>query len=95
MNTHSKWMAALIALALAAGTADAQPQGQSQDGQRRGPPPQAIDACKSLKTGDACSFTGPHGDMQGTCFAPPDKALACRPANAPQGPNGGRERPPQ
>lgn len=47
---------------------------------RRGPPQVAIDACGSLSAGDACSFTGRNGEqLSGTCFAPKDRELACKP----------------
>jgi hypothetical protein len=60
--------------------ASAQPTG----GRRQGPPPEALAACKSLASDAACSFSGPKGDVAGTCFAPQQgMALACRPANAP------------
>jgi hypothetical protein len=60
-----------------------------QDGHRRGrrgPPPQAMDACKSKASGDACSFESPRrGTVQGTCWAPSqDRPLACRPTNRPK-----------
>ena len=51
--------------------------------QRRGPPPEAIEACSNLNEGDACQFTGRHGDVSGTCFMPPkeDSELACKPSD--------------
>ena len=50
---------------------------------RRGPPAEALAACKALKAGDACSFTAQRGAVSGSCFAPQDKPLACRPKDAP------------
>ena len=51
---------------------------------RQGPPPEALAACKSLASGATCSFSGPRGDVSGTCFAPQQgMALACRPKDAP------------
>ena len=50
------------------------------------PPPEALAACKSLSSGQACSFTSPHGAEQGSCWAPEGKPLACRPKNAPAAP---------
>ena len=57
-------------------------QGQGPDG-HRGPPPEALGACKSLAAGAACSFTSPRGPETGTCFAPEGKPLACRPKHGP------------
>ncbi len=73
----------LLCAAWVAGTSGigAQPAG-GNDG-RQGPPPQALDACKSLESGAACSFTSAQGTaIKGTCQAPQGRALACRPANA-------------
>lgn len=88
-KNHLKTMllAALTPVALAGvvsmsivSAASAQPAG----GERRGPPPEALAACKSLASGDACSFSGPQGNVAGTCFAPQQGlALACRPKDAP------------
>lgn len=58
------------------------PSGEPRGG-HRGPPPEALEACKTLKAGAACSFSGPHGSHTGQCWAPQDKPLACRPAHAP------------
>jgi hypothetical protein len=58
-------------------------------GERRGPPPEMIEACVGKAAGAACSAVGPQGrQVNGTCFAPPDMAnarLACRPAGGPGG----------
>ncbi len=54
--------------------------------ERRGPPPEAMEACGDLAEGDSCSFTGRRGEsLTGSCFAPPrdEAVLACRPDNAP------------
>lgn len=51
-----------------------------ESGKRRGPPPEAIEACASLSAGEACAFTGRRGDLSGICFAPREElALACAP----------------
>lgn len=62
----------------------AQPRG-GDDGQRRGPPPEALAACDSLAEGDACSFSGPRGDVDGACRLSPagESPLACAPDRAP------------
>lgn len=53
---------------------------------RRGPPPEAIEACAELAEGSACAFTGRRGDMNGVCFAPPrdEAVLACAPEGGPR-----------
>ncbi len=65
-------------------TASARP-GPGDDGGRRGPPPEAIDACEGMKANDPCNFTGRHDDtIEGTCLAPPDgDQLACVPEGGP------------
>ena len=51
-----------------------------QQNARRGPPPQALEACEALVEGDPCSFTGRYDEeLNGTCFSPRDDILACRP----------------
>jgi hypothetical protein len=53
------------------------------------PPPEAFDACKSSKQGDACTvdFHGSGHTMTGTCEAPPEgEGLACRPSGPPPPP---------
>ncbi len=62
-----------------------------QGGQNGEPPPrppqEAFDACKSLASGASCSFTGMQNTkVQGTCWAPENKPLACKPAQAPGAP---------
>jgi hypothetical protein len=67
-------------------TSSAQPSGgsqQGQQGQRQGPAPEALAACKSLSSGAACSFGGARGSVSGTCLAPQGRELACRSKDAP------------
>lgn len=52
----------------------------------RMPPKEAFDACKSLNENQECSFISPHGTVQGSCWAPEGKPLACKPKNAPDMP---------
>ncbi len=80
----------LLAALLATGIAHADPgssQGmnnENQDAERRGPPRVAVEACANAVQGDACTFEGRRGEsLQGTCWAPQDKPLACRPEGAP------------
>ncbi|MDP1547697.1 MAG: glycosyltransferase family 39 protein, partial [Anaerolineales bacterium] len=60
------------------GTAPQQNPGQ---GQRQGPPPQALAACEGQAGGDVCSFNLPNGNtVNGACITPPNQTeLACAP----------------
>ena len=49
----------------------------------RGPPEEAVLACKSLAAGANCKFEGRRGAMAGNCWAPEGKPLACKPKDAP------------
>lgn len=52
--------------------------------EHRGPPEAALEACSNSVEGDPCSFEGRHGEaLEGTCEAPDDKPLACRPEGGP------------
>ena len=64
------------------------PEGNGGPHEHRGPPPEALAACKALAAGAACNFTSPRGAETGTCFAPEGKPLACRPKHGPGGPGG-------
>jgi hypothetical protein len=86
--------ATVLAIAcLWAGPAFAQPKEEGGvDGPRRGPPPEALAACKSLAAGKECTVTLGSNTLKGSCWAPEGKPLACRPAGAP-GPDGGKPAP--
>ncbi|MBU0753485.1 MAG: hypothetical protein KJ787_15400 [Gammaproteobacteria bacterium] len=71
----------LAALTCSSSLLFAQPA-EGQGGPRR-PPQEAFDACKSLSAGQGCSFTAPHGTVNGSCWAPEGKPLACQPKDAP------------
>ncbi len=59
--------------------AHAQPPSGSR-GERRGPPPEAVDACSGASEAQACTFESPHGTVEGTCRKPPQAdELACVP----------------
>jgi membrane fusion protein (multidrug efflux system) len=51
-------------------------------GGRAGPPPPAVAACKQKMAGEACTFTGRRGDVEGTCGPWPSspEETACVPA---------------
>jgi len=76
-------LSVILATHLSASIANAQPDHQS--GQRRGPPPQAIEACEDQVAGAVCAFSGRRGDVSGTCISPPDGQgeLACAPEGGP------------
>lgn len=88
--------ALMAATLLGAGVLSAQPSGTPPAGGPSGgaqqggaphhkPPQEALDACKSLQSGQDCNFTSPQGAVKGSCFAPEGKPLACRPKNPPGG----------
>ena len=55
-------------------------RGNGQNSGRRGPPPEAIEACGGQSEGASCSFTGRNAEqLSGVCFAPQDRDLACKP----------------
>jgi hypothetical protein len=69
----------------------------AQRGPERGPPgggPEPTEAmlkaCTAKQADDACSAEGPEGKpIAGSCFAPPARPLACRPAGGAPGGGGG------
>lgn len=66
--------------------AQAQPPGGSDRG-RRGPPPEAFEACAGATDGQACTVETPHGTLEGTCRQVPDaEQLACVPNDHRGGP---------
>ena len=86
----SRYSLLFIAAGAFMGVADAQSQAPATSAkttppiadsrEHRGPPQESIDACKSLKSGVACSFTSPRGTESGTCWQPDSEhPLGCRP----------------
>ena len=75
----STWLTSVcMASALTAcGALNAQQPPRHEGGHK--PPPEAFEACKSLKSGDDCSFTAKQGEASGNCWAPEGKPLACKP----------------
>ncbi len=69
-------------LLLLSGTLSAQPA--PDGGGPRKPPLEAVEACKSLSSGQDCNFTTKERTVKGSCWAPESKPLACRPKDAPQ-----------
>ncbi len=78
------------------GVAACMPAGFEKHHGHHGPPPQALDACKGLSAGAACSVKFEERTVTGTCNAGREGELACRPADLPEfGPGrGGHHRPP-
>jgi hypothetical protein len=68
---------AAVAALTACGALNAQQPPHHEGGHK--PPPEAIEACKSLKSGDDCSFSAKQGQANGNCWAPDGKPLACKP----------------
>jgi hypothetical protein len=94
-NTQNTYNTLPLALAFAAGfTTSASSFAQPADGpggfggeHRRGPPPEAVAACKGKAADAVCSFTGREGQtLNGTCFAPPPRAEGADKAGAPERP---------
>ena len=58
----------------------AQEADDEQRDKRRGPPPEAIEACTAAVEGDACAFEGRRGEsLEGMCAVTREEAMACRP----------------
>lgn len=76
---------ALIATMTIAAAARAEPERENKPRrEHRGPPAAALEACSTAVQGDPCSFEGRRGNaVEGTCEAPDDKPLACRPEGGP------------
>jgi hypothetical protein len=76
---------ALFATLLIAGAAYAESDQENQPRRgHRGPPEVALEACSNSVQGDPCSFEGRRGNtVEGTCEAPDEKPLACKPEGGP------------
>jgi hypothetical protein len=81
--TRSVTQLFLLATYLSSTIASAEPEQES--GKRRGPPPEAIEACADQAEGAACTFSGRRGDVSGSCIVPPndEETLACAPEGGP------------
>jgi hypothetical protein len=78
-------LACVLTTILLTGAANAQDDERQEPQREHGRPPEvAIDACAAAVQGDQCSFEGRRGEtLEGTCEAPDDKPLACRPEGRP------------
>jgi len=80
MTLQKSIVCALIACAIGAGSATAANErgGDGERGGRRGPPPEALQACVGASQGQACSFAGRQGEtVTGTCEIPRANELVC------------------
>lgn len=78
-------MGLVLGALLVTQTACAQPGGGR--GERRGPPPEAYEACADLATDDGCEMQGRRGEtLQGSCIAlaEDEGSLVCVPEDAPE-----------
>ena len=55
----------------------------AQPPHRRGPPPEALQACASKSQGATCTIDFPDRQLEGTCESHHGETLACRPARPP------------
>jgi hypothetical protein len=78
-SIRSITLAVIIMASFSAVTATAERDQQS--GKKRGPPPQALEACVDSEEGASCSFSGHRGDVSGFCIVLPrdEQELACAP----------------
>ena len=74
-----------LASLLLTGAATAEDDDRQEQQREHGKPPKvALEACAAAVQGDQCSFEGRRGEsLEGTCEAPADKPLACRPEGPP------------
>jgi hypothetical protein len=75
-------LAAVLAVGAAQAEGDSSATGNGERGGRRGPPPEAFDACVALVEGDSCSFASRcDKEVTGTCVKARNDELVCRPAD--------------
>ena len=88
----SRFIFAMAAMSLIAAAAWAQPSGGPGGGERpQGPPREAVEACRSLASGVACSFTDREGQkLTGTCSGPPSGGAGPKPQGAASAPTSGK-----
>ncbi len=86
LTRTAKTTAMVLAFMLCVSTQSVNAEPDSQRGQRRGPPPEAIDACDGQAEDASCRFAGRRGDdVEGTCISPPgyEDTLVCAPEGGP------------
>jgi len=83
LQSKSKIVALSLLLSLASSVTLASGGERGERGERRGPPPEAIEACASLSLDQACSFTSSrhNKEVSGMCVLrkDDDSQLACKP----------------
>ena len=81
LNLYS--LGLLLATSMVGGLVPANAQ---QDGKRRAPPPEAMQACTNQSEGAVCTFSGRRGEVTGACIVVPeiDSQLACAPKGSPR-----------
>jgi hypothetical protein len=68
--------AAVVVTSLA-GSSLVSADGPPDGGEHHGPNPAAVAACKDKSEGDACTFEGHHGTVEGACHKDRAGDLAC------------------
>jgi len=77
-------ISALVSILLSGAASAEDEDKKEQQREHRKPPEVAFEACAAAVQGDQCSFEGRRGEsLEGSCEAPADKPLACRPEGAP------------
>ena len=89
-NTLQRSTILALALTACVTTNFAQAQSDGQGGKRRGPPPEALEACANSSEGESCSFAGRGGKtVEGSCIVPRNEdSLACAPEGGPPADHG-------
>lgn len=81
---NHKFIASIVSLLLVSTAYAESDDANKPRREHRGPPEAALEACSGAVQGDPCSFEGRRGDtLEGTCEAPAEKPLACRPEGGP------------
>lgn len=85
MNIFKKTVHASALMLILSSTILSTVANAQQKRQHRGPPPEAIDACVSQVEEAVCGFSGPRGDVSGTCSVSPQgqDQLICSPQGSP------------
>lgn len=76
MHKHTQLSLFMLACLFAGGV-----QAQQNRPPHRKPPPEALQACQQKVAEQECEFTAPHGKVQGQCWAPEGRPLACKPSH--------------
>jgi len=66
-NLSPRYVRLLCALTLLSSATFAAAQPSGERGQRRGPPPEAFEACETHNQDDVCHVSTSEGELTGTC----------------------------